>query len=119
MTTDEPTETETQIKSQHKRRSGNSVDLTYRYKEPSDDELSWTEDEYGMRRRRKRKSGGVDDFKTGILYVVIDILVTLDLLREKKGDDEVGGGEVMCILVMIPMVRVRQVRLRRSIFVTI
>jgi hypothetical protein len=55
----------------HKRRSGNSVDLTYRYHEPSDDELSWTEDEHGTRRRRKsrkRKSGGGDDFKTGIMY---------------------------------------------------
>jgi hypothetical protein len=56
----------------HKRRSANSVDLNYRYREPSDDELSWTEDEHGTRRRRKshkRKSGGGDDFKTGIMYV--------------------------------------------------
>jgi hypothetical protein len=54
-----------------KRKSGNSVDLTYRYHEPSDDELSWTEDEHGTRRRRKskKKSGGGDDFKTGIMYV--------------------------------------------------
>ena len=51
-----------------KRRSGNSVDLTYRYHEPSEDELSWTEDEHGTRKRRKRKSSGVDDFKTGIVY---------------------------------------------------
>jgi hypothetical protein len=53
----------------HKRRSGNSVDLTYRYDEPSDDELSWTEDEHGTRRRRKskKKTGGGDDFKTGIM----------------------------------------------------
>jgi hypothetical protein len=54
-----------------KRRSGGSIDLTYRYHEPSDDELSWTEDEHGTRRRRKskkRKSGGGDDFKTGIMY---------------------------------------------------
>ena len=57
-------------KNKHKRRSGNSVDLTYRYHEPSDDELSWTEDEHGTRRRRKskKKSGGGDDFKTGIMY---------------------------------------------------
>jgi len=55
----------------HKRRSGNSVDLTYRYDEPSDDELSWTEDEHGTRRRRKSKKtrGGGDDFKTGIMFV--------------------------------------------------
>jgi len=55
---------------QSKRRSGNSVDLTYRYREPSDDELSWTEDEHGKRRQRKsrkRRSGGGDDFKTGIM----------------------------------------------------
>jgi hypothetical protein len=53
-----------------KRRSGNSVDLTYRYHEPSDDDLSWSEDEHGNRRRRKsgkRKSGGGDDFKNGIV----------------------------------------------------
>lgn len=51
-----------------KRRSGNSVDLTYRYDEPSDDELSWTEDEHGTRRRRKsKKRAGGDDFKTGIM----------------------------------------------------
>ena len=53
-----------------KRRSGSSVDLTYRYHEPSEEELSWTEDEQGNRRRRKsrkRKSGGGDDFKTGIM----------------------------------------------------
>jgi hypothetical protein len=57
----------------HKRRSGNSVDLTYRYDEPSDDELSWTEDEHGTRRRRKskKKSGGGDDFKTGIVFVSV------------------------------------------------
>jgi hypothetical protein len=56
-----------------KRRSGNSIDLNYRYHEPSDDELSWTEDEHGTRRRRKsnkRKSGAGDDFKTGIMYVL-------------------------------------------------
>jgi len=56
----------------HKRRSGNSVDLTYRYHDPSEDELSWTEDEHGNRRRRKsrkRKSGGGDDFKNGIVYI--------------------------------------------------
>ena len=55
-----------------KRRSGNSVDLTYRYHDPSEDELSWTEDDHGNRRRRKsrkRKSGGGDDFKNGIMYV--------------------------------------------------
>ena len=59
-------------KKQNKRRSGNSVDLTYRYNEPSDDELSWTEDEHGTRRRRKskKKSGGGDDFKTGIMFVL-------------------------------------------------
>ena len=53
-----------------KRRSGNSVDLTYRYDEPSEDELSWTEDEHGMRRRRKskKKRGGGDDLKTGIMF---------------------------------------------------
>jgi hypothetical protein len=51
-----------------KRRSGGDIDLNYRYHEPSDDELSWTEDEHGTRRRRKsrRKSGG-DDFRTGIM----------------------------------------------------
>ena len=56
----------------HKRRSGSSIDLTYRYHEPSEDELSWTEDEHGQRRRRKshkKKSGGGDDFKNGIVYV--------------------------------------------------
>ena len=59
----------------HKRRSGNSVDLTYRYNEPSDDELSWTEDEHGTRRRRKsrRKSGTGDDFKTGIMFLVTSV----------------------------------------------
>ena len=57
-------------KKQTKRRSGNSVDLTYRYREPSDDELSWTEDENGNRRRRKsKKAGKGDDFKNGIVYV--------------------------------------------------
>lgn len=59
-----------EARSKHKRRSGNSVDLTYRYHEPSDDELSWTEDEHGNRRRRKsrkRTSGGGDDFKNGIV----------------------------------------------------
>jgi hypothetical protein len=53
-----------------KRRSGGSVDLTYRYHEPSDDELSWTEDEHGTRRRRKshkKKSSVGDDFRTGIV----------------------------------------------------
>src|SRR5262245_19440625 len=58
----------------HKRRSGNSVDLTYRYREPRDDELSWTEDENGNRRRRnsrKRNSAGAgDDFKTGIMFLL-------------------------------------------------
>ena len=56
-----------------KRRSGNSVDLTYRYCEPSDDELSWAEDGHGTRRRRKskkRKSGAGDDFRTGIMCVL-------------------------------------------------
>ena len=60
---------------QHKRRSGNSVDLSYRYKEPSEDELSWTEDEHGHKKRRKsnkRKSGGGDDFKTGIMFFPIN-----------------------------------------------
>jgi hypothetical protein len=56
----------------NKRRSTNSIDLTYRYHEPSDDELSWTEDEHGTRRRRKSKSrrsaGAGDDFRTGIMY---------------------------------------------------
>ena len=69
-----PTEGSTDATRKHKRRSGNSVDLTYRYHEPSDDELSWTEDEHGTRRRRKsrkRKSGGGDDFKTGIVYALI------------------------------------------------
>ncbi len=53
----------------HKRRSTGSIDLTYRYHEPSDDELSWTEDEHGTRRRRKskRKNGAGDDFRTGIM----------------------------------------------------
>jgi hypothetical protein len=57
----------------HKRRSTGSVDLTYRYHEPSDDELSWTEDEHGQRRRRKSKRtrGTGDDFRTGIMYVAM------------------------------------------------
>ena len=61
---------DTDARRKQKRRSGNSVDLTYRYREPSDDELSWTEDEHGNRRRRKsrKKSGAGDDFKTGIMY---------------------------------------------------
>jgi len=60
-----------------KRRSGNSVDLTYRYHEPSDDELSWSEDEHGNRRKRKsrtRKSGGGDDFKHGIVYIPAHVI---------------------------------------------
>jgi hypothetical protein len=68
--TEPPTEADAPRK-QHKRKSGNSVDLTFRYYEPSDDELSWTEDEHGNRRQRKsrkRKSGGGDDFRTGIVY---------------------------------------------------
>jgi hypothetical protein len=66
----EPTEIDAPRKHQ-KRRSGNSVDLTYRYYEPSDDELSWTEDEHGRKKRRKskkRKSGGGDDFRNGIMF---------------------------------------------------
>lgn len=66
------TEPSTDATRKSKRRSGTSVDLTYRYHEPSEEELSWTEDEQGNRRKRKshgRKSGGGDDFKTGIVYV--------------------------------------------------
>ena len=66
----EPSEVGSDAPRKSKRRSGNSVDLSYRYHEPSDDELSWTEDEHGTRRRRKsnkRKSGGGDDFKTCIV----------------------------------------------------
>ena len=66
--TDEPS---TDATRKSKRRSGTSVDLTYRYHEPSEEELSWTEDEQGNRRKRKshkRKSGGGDDFKAGIVY---------------------------------------------------
>src|SRR5271170_6525416 len=66
-----PSEAGSDAPRKQKRRSGNSVDLTYRYDEPSDDELSWTEDEHGTRRRRKSKKtrGGGDDFKTGIMFV--------------------------------------------------
>jgi len=66
-----------------KRRSGNSVDLTYRYREPSDDELSWTEDEHGTRRRRKsKKAGKSDDFKSGIVYVPLSCsAICLSLVR--------------------------------------
>jgi hypothetical protein len=70
-TSEAPNGSEAREPRKHKRRSGNSVDLTYRYHEPSsDDDLSWSEDEHGNRRRRKsrkRKSGGGDDFKSGIV----------------------------------------------------
>lgn len=64
----DPSEMGSDAPRKSKRRSGGDVDLNYRYHEPSDDELSWTEDEHGTRRRRKsrRKSGG-DDFRTGIV----------------------------------------------------
>ena len=71
---DAPSELDSDAPRRYKRRSTGSIDLTYRYHEPSDDELSWTEDEHGMRRRRKskgRKSGAGDDFRTGIMYVFL------------------------------------------------
>jgi hypothetical protein len=90
-----------------KRRSGNSVDLTYRYHEPSDDELSWTDDEHGNRRRRKshkRKSGGGDDFKNGIVYdSPADFLADLGLPRGKRGvvTDKADGRKVMAMTICI------------------
>jgi hypothetical protein len=113
-----PSESDSDAPRKHKRRSGNSVDLSYRYHEPSDDELSWTEDEHGTRRRRKskkRKSGGGDDFKAGIVYFNtfgVNLMVGLVKERSDDGEDEVDRmcrvrvRTVTCILTRAPKARV-------------
>ena len=113
-----PSEGDSDAPRKQKRRSGNSVDLSYRYHEPSDDELSWTEDEHGTRRRRKskkRKSGGGDDFKAGIVYFnTFGVNLMVDLAKERSGDGEdevdrvcrVRVRMVTCIRTTAPRARV-------------
>jgi len=98
-------------KKQTKRRSGNSVDLTYRYREPSDDELSWTEDEHGIRRRRKsKKAGKSDDFKSGIVYAPFlrSILEWELIVGLSRGRREERGDAVELMIVVRTCIRMRQ-----------